>query len=161
MRFDIEDNTIAYAKKLVMNKFVGIVDKGGNDYYIHCFTVGKSAYHVGKVLFKDEMRAKRCELVGILHDIVEDTDVTVEDIENLFGKHVAELVDNVTKRPGESRDSYHNRVFSSKYSMIVKFADSNHNSQINRIPNPKEFHIKKCAKYAKFNTELGEKLGLH
>lgn len=36
-------------------------------------------------------------LAGVLHDTVEDTDVTLEQIESLFGKNVAFLVDGVTK----------------------------------------------------------------
>lgn len=36
-------------------------------------------------------------LAGILHDTVEDTDATLEEIENLFGRDVAFLVDGVTK----------------------------------------------------------------
>ena len=34
---------------------------------------------------------------AILHDVVEDTDATYEDINNKFGKDVAELVEGVTK----------------------------------------------------------------
>lgn len=36
-------------------------------------------------------------LAGVLHDTVEDTDATVEEIENLFGRDVAFLVSGVTK----------------------------------------------------------------
>lgn len=50
-------------------------------------------------------------LAGILHDTVEDTDATLEEIENLFGADVAFLVDGVTKvgqaRAGmQSLDNY-------------------------------------------------------
>ncbi len=38
-------------------------------------------------------------IAGLLHDVVEDCDVTVEDVRDLFGKDVAELVDGVTKLP--------------------------------------------------------------
>ena len=36
-------------------------------------------------------------IAGVLHDTVEDTDVTLDKIENLFGRDVALLVDGVTK----------------------------------------------------------------
>ena len=37
---------------------------------------------------------------ALLHDVVEDTDYTVEDIENLFGSKVAQIVDGLTKISG-------------------------------------------------------------
>ncbi|MBP5355475.1 MAG: bifunctional (p)ppGpp synthetase/guanosine-3',5'-bis(diphosphate) 3'-pyrophosphohydrolase [Prevotella sp.] len=37
---------------------------------------------------------------ALLHDVVEDTDYTVEDIENLFGKKIAQIVDGLTKISG-------------------------------------------------------------
>jgi len=36
-------------------------------------------------------------IAGVLHDVVEDTDVTLDEVENLFGGDVAQLVDGVTK----------------------------------------------------------------
>ena len=37
---------------------------------------------------------------ALLHDVVEDTEYTVEDIENLFGKKIAQIVDGLTKISG-------------------------------------------------------------
>lgn len=37
---------------------------------------------------------------ALLHDVVEDTDYTVEDIENIFGPKIAQIVDGLTKIPG-------------------------------------------------------------
>jgi GTP pyrophosphokinase/guanosine-3',5'-bis(diphosphate) 3'-pyrophosphohydrolase len=38
-------------------------------------------------------------IAGLLHDVVEDTDVSVDEIRSLFGQDVADLVDGVTKLP--------------------------------------------------------------
>ena len=37
---------------------------------------------------------------ALLHDVVEDTDYTVEDIENIFGAKIAQIVDGLTKISG-------------------------------------------------------------
>ena len=37
---------------------------------------------------------------ALLHDVVEDTDYTIEDIENMFGEKIAQLVDGLTKIAG-------------------------------------------------------------
>ena len=42
-------------------------------------------------------------VAGVLHDTVEDTDATLDDLESLFGRDVAFLVDGVTKSFTSSR----------------------------------------------------------
>ena len=63
----------------------GQVDKAGKPYIMH-------PAHVAASVQGDAAKA-----VAWLHDVVEDTDYTVEDIENLFGPKIAQIVDGLTK----------------------------------------------------------------
>ncbi|MEI7477021.1 MAG: HD domain-containing protein [bacterium] len=40
-------------------------------------------------------------IAAYLHDIVEDSDITLTTVENIFGREVASIVDAVTKKPDE------------------------------------------------------------
>ena len=148
------------AHRLAWNCFAEVKDKGGKPYLEHCEIVANGAYSVAKALGLDNADCMVAAIAGMLHDVVEDTEITKEDIESDYNALIAEIVDNVSKRPGEKREAYFDRVFSHQLSMVVKFADSNHNSQLNRIDAPSAHMVKKCAGYAKFNSILGEKLGL-
>ncbi len=68
---------------------VGQKRKSGEPYIVHPLAVGDTLIEWGMDI--DTV------LAGILHDTVEDTDATLDDIENLFGRDVAFLVDGVTK----------------------------------------------------------------
>ena len=59
------------------------------DYYIHPFSVAKILIEMGM--------DTPSVVASLLHDVVEDTDTTLADIEKIFGKEVALLVDGVTK----------------------------------------------------------------
>ncbi|MCQ2455302.1 MAG: bifunctional (p)ppGpp synthetase/guanosine-3',5'-bis(diphosphate) 3'-pyrophosphohydrolase [Clostridia bacterium] len=59
------------------------------DYYIHPFNVAKIIVGMGM--------DSASIMAALLHDVVEDTDTTIEEIEKMFGKEVALLVDGVTK----------------------------------------------------------------
>ena len=63
--------------------------KSGEPYIVHPLNV---AYTIAKLELDDETIC-----AALLHDLVEDTDVKREDIVNLFGESVAEMVDGVTK----------------------------------------------------------------
>ena len=67
----------------------GVTRKSGEPYIFHPYTV---AYLLAASGMDDD-----CVIAGLLHDTVEDTSMTVEEIENAFGKNVALLVDGVTK----------------------------------------------------------------
>ena len=63
--------------------------KSGEPYIIHPLWVG--------IILADLEMDKETIAAGILHDVVEDTDMTIEDISREFGDEVALLVDGVTK----------------------------------------------------------------
>lgn len=67
----------------------GQMRKSGEEYIIHPLSVADTLIDWGMDI--DTV------LAGILHDTVEDTDATFEQIESLFGRDVAFLVDGVTK----------------------------------------------------------------
>lgn len=49
-------------------------------------------------------------IVAILHDVVEDTDITLDDISYRFGEVIADAVDAITHRKNEPREEYYTRV---------------------------------------------------
>lgn len=55
----------------------------------HSFTVG--------MMLKDSNMSEDCVIAGILHDVVEDTKYTLNDIKKEFGDNVAKIVEEVTE----------------------------------------------------------------
>ena len=124
----------AFLLALEYNK--NAVDKGGNDYILHPFTVA---------LMVDDSKGK---IVAWLHDIVEDTTMTLDKLlEEGFTNEIVDAVDAVTRRVGELRQDYLNRVKSNKLACMVKIADLNHNSDLTRIKKPKQRDYERVAQY--------------
>ncbi len=89
------------------------------------------------------------KISAILHDIVEDTDYKIEDIEKKFGSYVKTIVFNVTKLDKKKTDeyerAYYNKVASDIGSIYVKLADKIINAkQTLKDKSPK--HIKNMVK---------------
>lgn len=80
---------LEHAVDFATKKHEGQKRKSGEPYIIHPLAVAYTLIDWGMDI--DTV------LAGVLHDTVEDTDTTLDDIENLFGHDVAFLVDGVTK----------------------------------------------------------------
>ena len=63
-------------------------------------------------------------IVGYLHDIVEDTSVSLDTIQNLFGEEIKAAVAAITKRENESRDDYLARCSKNPIARFVKLHDA-------------------------------------
>lgn len=84
---DVELLTKAF--NLASDHHLGQKRNSGEDYIIHPFNVA---------LILAEMNMDTATIIaGLLHDTIEDTDVTYEDVQKDFGTEIADLVDGVTK----------------------------------------------------------------
>lgn len=70
--------------------------------------------------------------VALLHDVVEDTAVTLEDLAKEFPPEVIEAVDLLTHKPGVDYFDYIRAVRTNHTALTVKLADLNHNSDFTR-----------------------------
>lgn len=108
------------------------------------------SYHLHEV---DQIFIKRngfgfndtARMVVWLHDVVEDTATTLEEIEDMFGPRIAHSVDCLTKRKGEAYEVYLVRVNSDDTACEVKFCDSS----MNMMQSIKEGNFERALKYLK------------
>ena len=71
--------------------------------------------------------------VALLHDVVEDTDVTLEQLEQEFPKEITELVAILTHDPEEDYYEYIKRVAKNPIATQVKATDIYHNMMESRL----------------------------
>lgn len=78
--------------------------------------------HSTEVAARVEGKAK---VVALLHDVVEDTPATIEDIEFMFGIRIAEAVDLLTRKKEDTYFDYIHKIATSgdKLAIEVKLAD--------------------------------------
>lgn len=87
--------------------------------------------------------------VAWLHDVVEDTDVTLDDLRAAgLSEEVVRGVDAMTHRPGEEYLAFVRRAAADPLGRVVKEADVRHNLDLGRIPVPTEHDLERVrAKY--------------
>ena len=146
-------NDILYKTlELVLRVFDEKVDKGGLPYFNHLFKVygGVSSY--------DE------KIVALLHDIVEDTNITFDDLEKFgYDNNIIDALKVLTKNKGEYYPDYIDRIINSnnKIAVSVKLSDLKHNMDITWIKNPTVNDYERISKryepaYIKIKNKLDE-----
>jgi (p)ppGpp synthase/HD superfamily hydrolase len=96
------------------------------------------------------------KIVGVLHDVIEDTHWTFEDLEKEgFSKEVIEALRCVTKvSEDEDYEDFINRVKINPLALKVKLNDLRDNMDIRRMPGVLESDLKRLNKYLKAYNEL-------
>lgn len=126
------------AYEIANKAHLGQVDKVGEDYIKH-------PEKVASFVKTDEEKA-----VAYLHDVIEDTELTLEDLYKYgFSEEVLKAVDVITKKKGQDYQTYLNFVKENKLARVVKLADLRHNSDLTRLINITEKDIERKEKYQK------------
>lgn len=120
----------------------GIRRKSGEPYIIHPIAVAK-------IVAKDIGLGATSIVAAILHDVVEDTEYRLSDIESMFGEKVAKIVDGLTKLSGDfdSRQALTLKKMLMTLSedvrvILIKIADRLHNMQtLESMPPNKKLKI--------------------
>jgi (p)ppGpp synthase/HD superfamily hydrolase len=78
-------------------------------------------------------------IAAVLHDVVEDTDVTLDHLREMgFDQEVIEVVDRLSRRPGESYADFILRAAGNDISSVVKLDDIDDNLEDQSALDPEE-----------------------
>jgi (p)ppGpp synthase/HD superfamily hydrolase len=126
------------AIELAVKMHKGQKDKGGNCYIEHPLRVMLS------------LETEEEKIVGVLHDVIEDSECTKEDLIELgFSQRIAEAVEGISRRENESYMEFIERCSKDELLRKVKLKDIKDNKNLERIPNPTEEDLRRIKKYEK------------
>ena len=127
-----ENEYFETAVRIVAEAHRGQVDKSGLPYILHPLAVASKV---------DTLELKT---IALLHDTIEDTDVTAEYlIEQGIPQEIVEVVELLTKPEDEEYESYLRRVKKNPKALAVKLADLAHNTDPSRVSGLNEKRRKK------------------
>ena len=161
--FDDELNVIKKAYQYASDAHMGMLRKSGEPYIQHPISVA--------MILTDIYADYQTICAALLHDTVEDTNTTIEEIEEKFGKEIAFLVDGVTKinqinfsTESEATIAYQRKIFVGLSEdvrvIIIKLADRLHNMRT--LWALSEERQKKNAKETlEILTPIAHRLGIH
>jgi GTP pyrophosphokinase len=136
----------------------------GDPYFLH-------PLEVANILTKMKLDTASIA-TALLHDTVEDTDITLEQIEALFGKEIARLVDGVTKLSRIELQSDHTKHAENFRKLVlamsedirvllVKLADRLHNMQTLRFIKDQDKRKRIALETLEIYAPLAERIGMH
>lgn len=79
-------------------------------------------------ILEDWQLDEKHQIVGVLHDVIEDTKLTADDLRKAgFSTEIVEAIVAISKVEGEDYDVYLKRVINNRLAKVVKLADLTHN----------------------------------
>jgi len=131
-------NKLGLAISIAATVFENKTDKSGKPYILHCLRV------MNAVDQKDEELMQ----IAILHDVVEDTHITLNDLkEQGFSDRVLVGVNMLTHKKGVDYDAYIKMISNFPDAVKVKIADLKDNSDITRLKGLSKKDFERMEKY--------------
>lgn len=127
MLIDPDPSTLPTFESMIMLATInhaGQIDDAGQPIIMHILRVALKQTHIV------------CSIAALLHDIVEDTTVTLDGLRDL-GVHetIIDTVDSLTRRENETYTNYIERLADDAWAIPVKIADLTDNMDVSRMPN--------------------------
>lgn len=136
--------------------------KSGEPYVFH-------PIEVARICFEEIGLGPTAVIAALLHDVVEDTEVTLEEINKMFGEKISRIVDGLTKLDGtynvenKQAENFKKVLSSLVYDVrvaLIKMADRIHNLRtIDVMPRQKQLKI--AAETSYIYSPLAHRLGLY
>ena len=124
------------ALELAVEKHKNQTDKAGNPYILH-------PLHV-----MENVNSKEGKIVAILHDIIEDTDITENYLLKIgLSKRIVDAVVALTRSEDIDYQEYIKTLSSNPLAKEVKLADLEHNMDLKRLPTLEEQDLERNRKY--------------
>lgn len=125
------------ALKLCFEAHKNQVDKSGMPYVFHPFHLA------------EQMADEKSTVVALLHDVIEDTDYTLDNLEEMgFEKDVINALALLTHNSDTPYMEYVAKIKTNSIAKAVKLADLQHNSDLTRLDVVDEKSLKRKDKYA-------------
>lgn len=125
------------ALKISFNAHKDQLDKSGMPYVYHPFHLA------------EQMDDEYSTCVALLHDVVEDTDTTLDDLAKIFPKEVTDAIALMTHDDNVPYLDYVRTIKSNPIASKVKLADLKHNSDLTRLDTVDDKALERVEKYKK------------
>lgn len=136
-------STIERAIEIAARAHAGQTDKAGQPYIFHPLRLMLAVHTTSE------------RMAAVLHDVVEDTSVTFEDLAaEGFPSEVIDAVRALTKTKGEARVDAARRAVRNPIARVVKLADVTDNMDLGRIAEPSEKDFARIKEYEKVREIL-------
>ena len=113
-------------------------DKSGMPYVFHPFHLA------------EQMETEETTIVALLHDVIEDTSYTIEDLTKMgFEKEITDAIALMTHADDVDYMEYVSAIKNNPIAKAVKLADLRHNSDLTRLDTIDEKALKRIQKYRK------------